>query len=134
MRKTDKGIQIFCPLRKKWFVNTPEEWVRQHVIQYLHVELHYNLSQIIAEYPLTINGLNQRIDLLVMKNCRPYILIECKKPKVAISQRTLNQSLRYAQEIGCVLVYLSNGVSHFFFSVNQTIKKVEKLNQLPYSY
>ena len=35
---------IFDPVRKKEVRLTPEEWVRQHFIRYLHQELDYPLS------------------------------------------------------------------------------------------
>jgi hypothetical protein len=34
-KQSDEINFIFCPVRKKWLILTAEEWVRQHVIQFL---------------------------------------------------------------------------------------------------
>ena len=34
LTRKDGIISIFCPIRKKKLVLTPEEWVRQHLIAY----------------------------------------------------------------------------------------------------
>ena len=40
---------IFDPLRKKWIVLTPEEWVRQNFVQYLLQVKNYPSSLIAIE-------------------------------------------------------------------------------------
>ena len=35
------GLEVFDPIRKKYVLLTPEEWVRQHLIQYLKESLAY---------------------------------------------------------------------------------------------
>jgi len=35
LRRVEDQNEIFDPVRKKWIVLTPEEWVRQHVINTL---------------------------------------------------------------------------------------------------
>ncbi|MGI9526406.1 MAG: type I restriction enzyme HsdR N-terminal domain-containing protein [Weeksellaceae bacterium] len=112
LKNTDNNTFIFCLLRKKWIVLTPEEWVRQHVIQYLIQSKAYSPASIIPEYPVVINGIKQRIDLLVHSNAMPYILVECKKPSVKITQNTLDQAMRYNQIINAPFVYLTNGLQH----------------------
>jgi len=36
--------QVFDVVRKKYFVLTPEEWVRQHFIHYLNTEKNYPIG------------------------------------------------------------------------------------------
>ncbi|MXV38034.1 restriction endonuclease subunit R [Flavobacteriaceae bacterium Ap0902] len=120
LRKRENHPSIFCPLRKKWLVLTPEEWVRQHIIQYLIQNKNYSLTSMKAEHPVHINGLNQRIDLLVYSKSTPLILIECKKPSVPITQKTLDQAMRYNLIIKAKYIYLSNGFQHIIAEVNQT--------------
>lgn len=122
IKKSENSTYIFCPLRKKWLVLTPEEWVRQHVIQYLTQTKKYNLSSIKAEHPVKINGLNQRIDLLVYSKTEPLILVECKKPDVEITQETLNQAMRYNQIVKAKYIYLTNGLQHIISEeINQDL-------------
>lgn len=123
--------KVFCPLRKNWLVLTPEEWVRQHVIQYFISKLKYPESVMKSEFPVDINNLNQRIDLLIFNKHKPFILVECKKPKVEINQSVLNQAMRYAQEIESPYVYLTNGIQHVFAQLNFEKKKIEFIEHLP---
>ena len=40
LRQKGDGIEIWDPIRMKWLVAAPEEWVRQHCIAYL--DMQYN--------------------------------------------------------------------------------------------
>ena len=51
---------IFDEIRKKFMVLTPEEWVRQHVVQYLISEKKYPKSHINVEKQLLLNGTKNR--------------------------------------------------------------------------
>ena len=132
MRKVENAIQIFCPLRKKWLVNTPEEWVRQHTIQWLHLSLQYPYSVMVPEFPVQVNGLQQRVDILVFEAHRPFILAECKKPAVPITQKTLNQSLRYAQILKADYVLLTNGLQHIHAKLNIETETVDFIDSIPF--
>ncbi|MGV4529899.1 type I restriction enzyme HsdR N-terminal domain-containing protein [Ornithobacterium rhinotracheale] len=91
---------------------TPEEWVRQHVMQFLVRSLKYRRESIGAEISVKINGLPQRADCIVYQKAQPFILCECKKPEVKITQKTMDQILRYNQEIRAPWIYLTNGIQH----------------------
>lgn len=93
-------------------VLTPEEWVRQHTIQYLIQQKNYLPSSIQAEHPVNLYGLNQRIDLLIYHKINPFMLIECKRPGVEITQETLDQAMRYNQMVQARFIYLTNGIQH----------------------
>ena len=49
IRKTPNGLEIFDPLRRKYVSLTPEEWVRQHLLNYLVNEKNYIASSIAIE-------------------------------------------------------------------------------------
>ena len=87
---------LWDPCRKKWLVATPEEWVRQHAICYLHL-LGYSFALIQTESGLRTGFKEKRSDALVYKNTAPYILVECKAPSVKIDQRVFNQAFNYNQ-------------------------------------
>ena len=89
-------MAIFDEIRKKFVVLTPEEWVRQHVVQYLLLEKKYPKSLINVEKLVKVNGLNKRYDIVVFQpNGEIFLLIECKAPEVSISQQTFDQIARY---------------------------------------
>ena len=92
LKVVDGQKHIWDALRQKWLVLTPEEWVRQHVINYMLTECGFLPQQIITEYPVNINGMAQRADIVAVDcNAQPYIVVECKEPGVKICNNTLCQ-------------------------------------------
>ena len=64
----DNGTtRVFDPLRRKWVVLTPEEWVRQHFIVWLMTSLHYPQSLIANEIGIEVNGMKKRCDTVVFR-------------------------------------------------------------------
>ena len=59
---------LFDEIRKKDIVLTPEEWVRQHFVQYLIKEKAYPRSLIKLEGGLKLNGQPKRSDILTFNN------------------------------------------------------------------
>jgi hypothetical protein len=83
-KNSENKMAIFDEIRKKFVVLTPEEWVRQHVVQYLLLEKKYPKSLINVEKLVKVNGLNKRYDIVVFQpNGEIFMLIECKAPEVA---------------------------------------------------
>ena len=78
-RKSASGQnEIFDPVRKRYLVLTPEEWVRQHFIQYLITNKSFPASLVIIEKGLTVNRMKKRFDAVAYKNDQPTVLIEFK--------------------------------------------------------
>jgi len=40
-KNSENKVSIFDAIRKKFIILTPEEWVRQHVVQFLMIEKNY---------------------------------------------------------------------------------------------
>lgn len=111
-RKDKDKLFIYDLTRKSYLLLTPEEWVRQHWIHYfLNIE-GYSASALISEKKLTLNGLTKRIDLLITQKTIPHILIECKAPHIALSEKTFEQVARYNSVMGAKEIILSNGIQH----------------------
>ncbi|MBN9312195.1 MAG: hypothetical protein BGO40_06515 [Chryseobacterium sp. 39-10] len=111
--KTDKDkFFIYDVVRKTWLLLTPEEWVRQHWIHYFHVKKGKNLSALITEQKLILNGTTKRIDLLVTEKTQPKILVECKAPHIKLTEKTFEQIARYNSIIKAPEIILSNGLQH----------------------
>ena len=109
-RKSSSGDEVFVPSRG-WIVLTPEEWVRRHVVWYLTNTLRVPPTSIIEEYPVELNGQNQRADIVVYgPDAKPWLLVECKAPSVAIDRSVLDQAVRYNSVVGAQIVILTNGV------------------------
>ena len=101
--------QIFDPFRKIWVVLTPEEWVRQNLLQYLVQTLHYPSSLIAVEKEIKLGELSKRFDIVVYKNEQPWMIIECKEAKVSLNEKTMGQILQYQQVLTAQYLFISNG-------------------------
>ena len=101
--------QIFDPFRKMWIALTPEEWVRQNILQYLVQILQYPSALIAIEKSIQLGELTKRFDIVVYKNEKPWIIIECKAAHINLSQSTLEQILQYQQVLAASYLFMSNG-------------------------
>jgi hypothetical protein len=101
--------QIFDPLRKSWVLLTPEEWVRQNLLQYLVQNLNYPASLIAVEKEIKLGELSKRFDIVVYKNELPWMIIECKEAKVKLNEKTMEQILQYQQVLTAQYLFMSNG-------------------------
>ena len=59
-KSVEGTIQVFDVIRKKYFVLTPEEWVRQHFIHYLNNEKNYPMGLMGVEKMVKYNALKTR--------------------------------------------------------------------------
>jgi len=101
--------QIFDPFRKKWVVLTPEEWVRQNILQYLIQVCKYPIELIAIEKTIQLGALNKRFDILVYHGTTPWMIIECKEANTPLSEKTILQLLQYQQVLDAKYLIASNG-------------------------
>lgn len=102
--------EIFDPCRRKWVALTPEEWVRQRMLQQFIEVLLIPSSWIAVEKEIEVNGLRKRYDVLVHDgNGQPYLLVECKAPDVSLGQSVREQLLRYHIRIPVPYLIICNG-------------------------
>ena len=105
---------IFDRIRKKFVAFTPEEWVRQHLINYLISERGYPAMLLSVETQLKCAGLDKRSDLLVSnRNGIPLMLAECKAPDVVISAKVFEQISIYNQTLNAPFLIATNGLTHY---------------------
>lgn len=101
--------QIFDPLRKKWVALTPEEWVRQNILQYLVQVCNYPSTLIAIEKTIQLGELKKRFDILIYKQDKPWMIIECKEANTSISDKTVSQLYQYQQVLAADFLFASNG-------------------------
>lgn len=131
LQESDGKIWIFDGIRKKFVVLTPEEWVRQHFIHYLLVEK-YPRSLLKVEGGLSVNELKRRSDIVVYnREGKPWMIVECKNPLIAIDQNTLQQVGNYNTSVQAAVVVVTNGMQHFYFGTNWKTREVKQLDSLP---
>ena len=101
---------IFDAIRKTWLLLTEEEWVRQNFVRYLTSTLKYPSTIIALEKEIALNDLKKRFDILVYdKQHQPWMLVECKEPKVALNEDVLQQVLRYNISVPVQYIIITNG-------------------------
>ncbi|MBS1488373.1 MAG: type I restriction enzyme HsdR N-terminal domain-containing protein [Bacteroidetes bacterium] len=116
LKKENGKVWIFDGIRKKFLVLTPEEWVRQHFIQYLITEMKYPKSLFRIEGSLLYNRLQKRSDILVFnRSGKPWMLVECKSPTIKLNQKAFNQVAVYNMTLGAKYLAVTNGMAHFCF-------------------
>ncbi len=130
-KSNENKTLIFDIIRKKFVVLTPEEWVRQHVIHFLITEKHYPINHINIEKQLKLNDTIKRYDVVVFKNNGDiHIIVECKAPSININQQTFDQIARYNLSLNSELLMVTNGLEHYFCSMDFNQKKYRFLKDL----
>jgi hypothetical protein len=125
-------VSIFDSIRKKFILLTPEEWVRQHVIEFLLIEKKYPKSLINVEKVVKVNGMNKRYDVVVFNSDGSiFLLIECKAPEVKIDQKTFDQIARYNLILNAQYLMVTNGLNHYFCEMDFENEKYSFLKELP---
>ncbi len=128
----ENKVAIFDEIRKKFIILTPEEWVRQHVVQFLLEEKKYPKSLINVEKVLKINGLTKRYDGVVFNTDGSiFLLVECKAPKVKITQTTFDQIARYNMTLKATYLMVTNGLNHYFCLMDFENESYVFLKELP---
>ena len=123
---------IFDEIRKKFVVLTPEEWVRQHTIQFLLSEKKYPASHISVEKQLKLHDTIKRYDIVLYnRDGRIRLIVECKAPNIKITQDTFDQIARYNFVLNADLLMVTNGFDHYFCKMNFETEKYEFLKELP---
>ena len=102
--------QIWDPLRRKNVTATPEERVRQWFIVQLHERFAVPMHLMMSEVPLKYGQKSWRADILVYDRAgAPLLVVECKRPDVALDGRVLRQAMRYNSVLGVRFLVVTNG-------------------------
>lgn len=129
---TRGGAMIFDPLRKKFVKLIPEEWVRQHILNYLTVYLSFPPSLIGVEVLLQYNQLNKRSDIVAFgKQGEPLLVVECKAPTVALTEKVFYQIAMYNRTLSAKYLVVSNGVDHIVCQMNSDKSDWNFLPEIP---
>ena len=131
-KSNENKTLIFDIVRKRFVVLSPEEWVRQHVVHYLISELNYPHAHINVEKQLLLHNTKKRYDVVVYHpNGTINIIIECKAPHIKIEQEVFDQIARYNFVLKASYLMVTNGINHFFCSMDYQQEKYLFLKDLP---
>ena len=131
VREHNGRREVLDPVRRRWVALTPEEEVRQAVIVMLHDRYGYPLELMQVEGQISVGGLTRRCDIVVYKGGVPYMIVECKRPDVPISQSVCDQACRYNTVLQVPLLLLVNGRQQVVVEVDFGRKVLRQLEDIP---
>lgn len=132
LTKKEELVLVWCIVRKKKLLLTPEEWVRQHVIHFLLTEKQIPLGLIAAEMTIEVNKLVRRCDVVVYGNDgKPKLIIECKAPEINLTEKTFQQIAQYNFTLNVDFLMVTNGLNHIVCQIDRSNSKLNYLESLP---
>ena len=131
--KSEQGrSHIFDAFRRKYVVLTPEEWVRQHFLQYLVQDQGFPASLIAVEKEFSFNRMKKRTDILVHnRQGEPVLLVECKSPSVPVTREVFDQIGLYNLSYKVPWLVVTNGMKHYCCKLNEDRAEYEFADRLP---
>ncbi len=132
IRQINDKTEILDKIRKKYIALTPEEWVRQNFVMFLINEKKVPESLISIEKQLVFNRMLKRTDIVVYNNLAiPKIIVECKSPKIKISQKVFEQIARYNMTLKVDYLIVTNGLQHFYCLMDYEKHDYKFIKELP---
>ena len=122
-----KDGKIWSRIRRKWLVETPEEYVRQEYLLILLHEYGYDLEQMDEEMELTGRGTGgARADFVVWRSALdkadqkpPLVIVECKSDNVTIRPKDYAQGDNYARLTNAPFFVTHNNTETRFWRVRK---------------
>ena len=130
-------LRIYDVLRRKWVALTPEEWVRQHFVNYLIRDLGYSPFRMSNERGLVVGARHRRTDTLVYSNdMRVLMVIEYNAPHIPLTQNVIEKIARYNLAIRAPYLVVTNGLKCLCLHIDSfgdthTPPQVTQLPSLP---
>ena len=132
IRKNGSLMEIYDPLRRKYVALTPEEWVRQHFVNWLISDKEYLTSLMANEAGIKLNSLTRRCDTVVYdQHLDPLMIIEYKESNISITQDVFDQVVRYNTVLKVPYIVVSNGVNHYCCKMNYEKQSYDFLTEIP---
>lgn len=132
VKKNGNRLLVFDRLRKRFVALTPEEWVRQHFVEYLIQEKQFPSALMGNEVSLTQNGIKRRCDTLVAdRQGKPLVIVEYKAPEIEITQQVFDQIVRYNMVLRARYLMVSNGMTHYCCRIDYDNNTYAFLTDIP---
>lgn len=123
---------VLDPVRRKWVPLLPEEWVRQHVMQFLIREKGFPAGLLAVEKGFQFQGMPRRADVIAYdRNGEPALMVECKAPDVPIDQAVFDQIARYNRVIRARYLFVTNGVRHYCSKIDWEARTHRFIDTVP---
>ncbi|MDR7074173.1 type I restriction enzyme HsdR N-terminal domain-containing protein [Fictibacillus barbaricus] len=125
------------PVRKRMIQITPEEIIRQQTVSFLVNELLVPINKIELEVPMSyfVNGSKGRADIIVYGKENdvlvPILIVECKAPQIEITDKVINQVVRYDEIIYADTLMITNGIEILFMTWDEKENGYMQLKDFP---
>ena len=125
-------LRIFDNLRRCYVALTPEEWVRQHFVNYLVNHKGYPTNLTANEVAIKLNETSRRCDTVVYdKQLQPRVIVEYKAPTVKITKEVFAQISRYNLILKVDYLIVSNGLQHYCCKMDYNNNTFTFLQEIP---
>jgi len=123
---------IFDVVRRKKVALTPEEWVRQHFVNYLITEKKYPRERIANEVTISLSGMSRRCDTVIYNQyLEPVAIVEYKAPTVPVTQDVFEQIARYNFCLKVEILMVTNGLEHYCCKMDYERMTCMYLKEIP---
>jgi hypothetical protein len=123
---------IYDFIRNRYMRLYPEEWVRQHFINYLINHLGYPKSMIALEASKMYLKQLRRADITVYnKLAQVFMLVECKSYEIKLSNDHIKQLSMYNANHKCDFLVLTNGMQNVCLKLNSKENFYKPINYIP---
>lgn len=128
----DGKRSILDPVRRKYVALTPEEWVRQHFVNYLITIKQFPKELLANEVSIKLNGTSKRCDTVAYsRDLSPLMIMEYKAPSVEITNTVFDQIVRYNMVLRVKYLTVSNGLRHFCCKIDYETQGYTFLEEIP---
>ncbi len=84
------------------------------------------------ERQISVHNLHRRYDIALHDaRGKPWLLVECKAPAIAISQKTMDQIAQYNIVLQVPYLIVTNGIDTYGCHVDLKEKSVEEIFEMP---
>lgn len=129
---SDGVRRIFCILRRKFVILTPEELLRQKFVSWMINEKNYPVSLMANEVSINLNGLQRRCDTVVYtSNQTPLMIIEYKASNIKITQKVFDQIAKYNMVLQTSWLVVTNGITNYCCRMYPQKGSYEFVNNFP---
>ncbi|HVX48862.1 MAG TPA: type I restriction enzyme HsdR N-terminal domain-containing protein [Chitinophagaceae bacterium] len=115
IKEEDGREWIWDDVRKKWVRLTPEEWVRQNFVQYLVTQCVYPAALMAVEKEIWLEDIKKRCDIVVYKDGKAWMIVECKEMNLPLGESVLRQALTYNISLPVPYLVITNGTDACIF-------------------
>ena len=132
LRATAGRPAIYDALRRKYVALTPEEWVRQHFVNFLIAHKGYPEAYMANEVELRMGEKKLRCDSVLYGTAlRPRMIMEYKAPDIDITRNVFYKISAYNLLLHVDYFIMSNGMQHYCCKMDYDRRSYTFLTDIP---